>query len=224
MITNWSLHLCKLMKPDNINTPSYWDGVYRTECESGVADTNNYSRDYGPIHDSIIGLIADGSSVLDVGCGPGLLCRKIRLQLPATRVTGVDFSAFTITRNSERDVELQIDYRQIDVRRELTTIGGPFDVVTMCEILEHLDEPEAVVADALSLVRPGGRFILSCPHDDEIPDPEHVREWGHDEVFHLLAPYADTISFVHFPPPYFHIWMMAYLSKSKNGAAALANQ
>jgi SAM-dependent methyltransferase len=84
----------------------------------------------------------------------------------------------------------------------------------MCEILEHLEAPEEVLCAAMSLLKPGGRFILTCPHDDGIPDPEHLREWGHDNLFHLLAPYSDTISFVHFPPPYFHVWMLAYLNKS----------
>jgi len=30
-----------------------------------------------------------------------------------------------------------------------------------------------------------------------------------------LAPYSDAVSFMHFPPPYFHIWMLAYLAKSE---------
>jgi SAM-dependent methyltransferase len=84
----------------------------------------------------------------------------------------------------------------------------------MCEILEHLDEPEAVIAAVMVRLRPGGRFVLTCPHDDAVPDPEHVRTWGHDEVFHLLAPYGDTVSFRHFPPPWFHPWMLAYLTKT----------
>lgn len=84
----------------------------------------------------------------------------------------------------------------------------------MCEILEHLDEPEAVVAAAFGRLKPGGRF-LTCPHDHGIPDPEHVRLWGHDELFHLLAPYGDTISFRHFPPPYFHVWMLVYLTNTQ---------
>jgi hypothetical protein len=59
--------------------------------------------------------------------------------------------------------------------------------------------------------------VLTCPHDDGIPDPEHLRTWGHDEIFHLLSKYSDTVSFVHFAPPYFHIWLMAYLTKATPG-------
>ncbi len=202
-----------MSQPANINTPDYWDGVYRREWESGQADSSSYARDYAPIHEAILSLIPDGSRVLDVACGPGLLCRKIRQQRPAARVVGVDFCSYAIARNRERDRSLGIDYRCLDIRGGLGSLEGLFDVVTMCEILEHLEEPEAVVAAAMTRLKPGGQFILTCPHDDAIPDPEHLRLWGHDELFHLLAAYSATVSFTHFPPPYFHLWMMASLTK-----------
>ncbi len=201
------------MNPVNLNTPDYWNGVYREEWESGRVESPDYPRDYGPIHDALIGLIPDGSRVLDIACGPGLLCRKIRERRPAARVLGVDFSQYTIARNAVRDAAMGIDYRCLDIRTGLGSLEGPFDVVCMCEILEHLEAPEPVVAAALGLLKPGGRFLLTCPHDNDIPDPEHVRSWGHDEIFHLLSPYSQTVSFTHFPPPYYHVWILAYLTK-----------
>jgi len=126
---------------------------------------------------------------------------------------GVDFAEYMIGRNREVDQNLGIEYRCVDIRTSLTAIDRKFDVVCMCEVLEHLDNPEEVVKNAMGLLREGGRFVLTCPHDHSIPDPEHVRVWGHDELFHLLAGYSETVSFTHFPPPYFHIWMMAYVDK-----------
>jgi 2-polyprenyl-6-hydroxyphenyl methylase/3-demethylubiquinone-9 3-methyltransferase len=207
------------VKPPNLNTPEYWNRVYRQEWESGQARGPGYSRNYGPIHDAIIQLIPVGSRVLDIACGPGLLCRKIKQQVSGTVVMGVDFAEYMIARNAERDRSLGVEYRCVDIRTSLATLPAPFDVVSMCEILEHLEEPERVVAAALSLLRPGGRFILTCPHDDGIPDEEHLRTWGHDELFHLLAPYTDTVSFRHFPPPWFHVWMLAYLTRIPARAA-----
>ncbi len=202
------------MNPANINTPEYWDRVYCGEWESGQATSGSYSRDYGPIHDAIIALIPDRSSVLDIACGAGLVCRKIKQRLPGAQVLGVDFSEYAISRNRQRDQALGLEYQCLDLRKALTSLGRRFDVVCMCEILEHLEEPEMAVHSAMGLLRTGGRFILTCPHDDAIPDPEHLRCWGHDDLFHLLAPYSDTVSFVHFSPPYFHVWMMAYLTKT----------
>jgi 2-polyprenyl-3-methyl-5-hydroxy-6-metoxy-1,4-benzoquinol methylase len=202
------------VSPANLNTAAYWNQVYRDEYASGRMQSEHYHRDYGLIHDAIVRLIPDGSRVLDVACGPALLCRKIKQRLPATQVLGVDFSECVIARNRGRDEGLGIEYRCLDIRSALGDIGRTFDVIAMCEIIEHLETPAAVVGDALRLLRSGGRFIVTCPHDAGIPDPEHVRDWGHDELFHLLAPYSDTIAFQHFPPPYFHEWMLAYLTKT----------
>jgi 2-polyprenyl-3-methyl-5-hydroxy-6-metoxy-1,4-benzoquinol methylase len=209
------------MNVTNINTPDYWNRVYLEEWESGRARCEGYSRDYGPIHDAIIELIPEGSQVLDIACGPGLLCRKIKQRVPGTGVLGVDFAQYMIERNQERDRPLGVEYRSLDIRTSLGVLDRQFDVVCMCEILEHLDQPETVVASAMERLRLGGRFILTCPHADGIPDPEHVRYWDHDELFHLLAPYSSAITFIHFPPPYFHVWMMAHFSKGGPERAAL---
>jgi 2-polyprenyl-3-methyl-5-hydroxy-6-metoxy-1,4-benzoquinol methylase len=197
----------------NINTSEYWDDVYRREWESGLIGSAEYHRDYGPIHDAIVKLVPDGSRVLDIACGPGLLCRKVRTRLPGTSVTGVDFSSYTIVRNAARDKTLNIEYRCIDIRGSMASAGAVFDVITMCEIIEHLDDPVPVIQDAMSLLADNGLFITTCPHASEIPDPEHVREWDHESLFHLLSPYGSTVSFTHFAPPYFHPWMMAHLRK-----------
>jgi 2-polyprenyl-3-methyl-5-hydroxy-6-metoxy-1,4-benzoquinol methylase len=202
------------MNLTNINTPDYWNRVYLEEWQSGRVSGGDYNRDYGPIHEAIIELVPDGADILDIACGPGLLCRKIKQRLPRTSVTGVDFAQYMIARNEERDRALGIVYRCLDIRTSLRSMARQFDVVCMCEILEHLDQPEGVVADAFALLKPGGCFILTCPHSNHIPDPEHVRVWDHDDTFHLLAPYGRAITFVHFPPPYFHVWMMAHLIKT----------
>jgi 2-polyprenyl-3-methyl-5-hydroxy-6-metoxy-1,4-benzoquinol methylase len=194
----------------NINTPLYWDEVYRREWESGEILMR---RDYGPMHDAIIDLVPPGASVLDVGCGPGILCRRIAESVDGVSVSGVDFSAYTIERNAERDAPLGIDYRCLDVTSQLGEIDRQFDVVTMCEIIEHLDEPEQSVDSAVGLVRPGGLFVLTCPHDGQVPHAEHVREWGHDEVFHLLERYAEAVVFHPLPAPRDR-WLMASLVTS----------
>jgi len=129
-------------------------------------------------------------------------------------VLGVDFAQYMIERNQERDRSLGVEYRCLDIRNSLKALDRQFDVVCMCEILEHLEQPEDVVGDAMERLRPGGLFVLTCPHATGIPDPEHVRVWDHDELFHLLAPYSSAVTFLHFPPPYFHVWMMAHLTKA----------
>ena len=196
----------------NINTPDYWDGRYQKEWESGKVFSNNYARDYGPVHDAIIELIPEDARVLDVACGAGVLCRKVKDRLPGTAVTGVDFSPYTIEQNRQAANDEGETYRCLDVQTELPTLEEAFDVVTMAEIIEHLDDPERTIADAMNLLKPGGRLIITCPHDDAIPSKEHVRQFGHDELFHLLAIYNDTVCFRQFAPPHAR-WMLTHLEK-----------
>ena len=51
------------MSPDNLNTPHYWDSVYRKEWEAGQLEAAHYYRDYAPIHEAVLRLIPDGSQV-----------------------------------------------------------------------------------------------------------------------------------------------------------------
>jgi 2-polyprenyl-3-methyl-5-hydroxy-6-metoxy-1,4-benzoquinol methylase len=183
----------------NLNTADHWDEIYRVEWESGQVQDPKYARDYGPMHDAIISLIPDTSRVLDAGCGSGVLSRKIKRRLPDTSVIGVDLSPYTITRNQQADVGLGIEYACLDIRTSLPSLDRRFDVITMIEVLEHLDQPERVVADAMRLLEPGGLFILTCPHDDAIPHATHVRQWGHDELYHLLEDYSESVSFKKLP-------------------------
>jgi 2-polyprenyl-3-methyl-5-hydroxy-6-metoxy-1,4-benzoquinol methylase len=197
--------------PENINTPGYWDRVYRREWESGDVFSATYARDYGPVHDRIIALIPEDARVLDVACGAGVLCRKVKGRLPGTSVVGVDFSQYTIDRNRRQDRGSGAEYRCLDVQTALGTLGRRFDVVVMAEIIEHLDDPVRTISDGVGLLRPGGRLIITCPHDDAIPSKQHVQQWGHDELFHLLARYGETVCFAALPPPY-DKWMMAHLT------------
>lgn len=198
--------------PENINTPGYWDRVYRREWESGDVFSATYARDYGPVHDRIIALIPEDARVLDVACGAGVLCRKIKGRLPGTAVMGVDFSRYTIDRNQRQDRRSGAEYRCLDVQTALGSIGRQFDVVVMAEIIEHLDDPVRTISDGVALLRPGGRLIITCPHGDAIPSQQHVQRWGHDELFHLLARYGETVCFTRLLPPY-NKWMMAHLTK-----------
>ncbi len=199
----------------NINTQEYWDQVYRQEWSSGAAQTDRYVRDYGQVHDAIVALILPGSRVLDIGCGLGLLCRKISQRVQGARVTGVDFAPIAVSLAAQRDRTLGIEYLCLDIRTGLSHLAGEFDVVIMGEVLEHLDEPYKAVGDAMGLLRPGGCFVISCPHDDEVPDAEHVRTWGHDELFHLLQPYGSVVSFRHFAGTCFAPWVLAWMAKAR---------
>lgn len=102
-------------------------------------------------------------SLLDVGCGNAELLRIIDARYPGTRLCGVDLSPVVVDQN--RRACAHIDFAVGNVEHEpLPKNGGrPFDVVVCCEVLEHLDRPEAALRHIADVLPAGGHAILTTP-------------------------------------------------------------
>lgn len=101
-----------------------------------------------------------GLSVLDVGCGGGLVSEPMR-RLGAT-VTGVDAAGDNIAaaRAHASGLGLNIDYRH-NTAEALVAEGAQFDAVLALEIVEHVADVGLFISSVARLVRPGGRVIFS---------------------------------------------------------------
>lgn len=102
----------------------------------------------------------DGLSVLDIGCGGGLISEPLtRL---GARVTGIDPAAENIetARRHAAAQGLAIDYRATTVEA-LAGEGVTFDAVLCLEVVEHVPDPARFIAGIAALVRPGGGAVLS---------------------------------------------------------------
>jgi 2-polyprenyl-6-hydroxyphenyl methylase/3-demethylubiquinone-9 3-methyltransferase len=102
----------------------------------------------------------DGLSILDIGCGGGLVSEPVA-RLGAT-VTGIDPAAENIeaARRHAEGQGLTIDYRSALVE-DLVAEGRTFDCVLCLEVVEHVPDVGAFLTTCAKLVRPGGLMILS---------------------------------------------------------------
>lgn len=101
-----------------------------------------------------------GLSVLDLGCGGGLVSAPLaRL---GAQVTGVDASeeAIGAARAYAAQAQLGIDFR-CSSAEALAQQGAAFDLVTALEIVEHVADVAAFLGAAAALVKPGGLLVVS---------------------------------------------------------------
>ncbi len=102
-----------------------------------------------------------GLRLLDVGCGGGLVAEPMRR-------LGADIVAIDA---AERNIKtalvhaqgsgLDIDYRATTVESLIAANEPPFDIVLNLEVVEHVADPAAFLADSASLVRSGGLMIVA---------------------------------------------------------------
>ena len=99
--------------------------------------------------------------ILDVGCGGGILSEA--LANDGGHVTGIDLSeaSIQVARGHARKQGLKIDYRYASVEEVAREQSGNFDVVTCMEMLEHVPEPDKVVAACAQALKPGGHAFFS---------------------------------------------------------------
>ncbi|MGV9008370.1 bifunctional 2-polyprenyl-6-hydroxyphenol methylase/3-demethylubiquinol 3-O-methyltransferase UbiG [Brevundimonas sp.] len=102
-----------------------------------------------------------GLSLLDVGCGGGLIAEPMRRL--GFAVTAVDASSENIgtARAHAQMTGLDIAYRAATVEQLEAEGAGPFDVVLTMEVIEHVADPEAFVRACSRLVKPGGIMIVA---------------------------------------------------------------
>ncbi|MGB3471658.1 MAG: bifunctional 2-polyprenyl-6-hydroxyphenol methylase/3-demethylubiquinol 3-O-methyltransferase UbiG [Erythrobacter sp.] len=102
-----------------------------------------------------------GKSALDIGCGAGLLCEPL-VRLGAD-VTGVDASAQNVSVAAAHAEGMGLDIRYMAGEVAGMDIGT-FDLVTSVEVIEHVADKAAFLADVAARLSPEGLLVMSTPN------------------------------------------------------------
>lgn len=132
-------------------------------------------------------LLLPGGRILDLGCGVG---HSYHLLAPRETV-GVDIDPEALA-GQERETH-------VADMRDLPFPDDDFDGVIAVQSVEHVPDPELVIAEARRVMKPGGTAVLVTPNrltfarPDEIIDPYHYVEFSAVELRRLCAPSFEVV-------------------------------
>jgi ubiquinone/menaquinone biosynthesis C-methylase UbiE len=144
-------------------------------------------------------------SLLDVGCGEGVLTEQWAQRLRSARVVGVDLDDPKLQEEWTTRRRENLEFREF-AGAELPFEGDEFDLVTAIEALEHIPEPERMVSEMARVAR--RHLLVSVPREPlwrilnvargayvrELGNtPGHINHWSKRSFVRLLGQYGDVV-------------------------------
>jgi len=145
--------------------------------------------------------LVSGKEVLDFGCGTGY--GTARLAKHCSRIVGIDISADAISyaQRSFKDSNLQyLAIKPVESQR-LPFPQSSFDVVLSFQVIEHVRDENAYLAEIKRVLRPGGLFVVATPDRSSRLFPLqkpwnmwHLREYSEETFKTLLETQFSTVT------------------------------
>ncbi len=149
------------------------------------------------------------NSILDVGCGEGVLTHEWAGRLGDGRIVGVDLDDPLLSAQWQQRQAPNLEYRVMKGER-LDFADNEFDTASAIEVLEHVSDPEMVLSE---MARCAERWIIvSVPREPlwritnvargaywrELGNtPGHVNHWSSNGFRKLLSRYGTVVELRH---------------------------
>ena len=135
--------------------------MFEIKYATNGIDTANLNSVYG----KVIRDVTSNSNVLDVGCYAGETGAAL-VKEKACTVTGVDYdeNALELAKNKNVYKDLKrIDLNDFEIS-QIIDQQGIFDFILLCDVLEHIYEPNNLLQKLKILLKPEGIIIISVPN------------------------------------------------------------
>jgi 2-polyprenyl-3-methyl-5-hydroxy-6-metoxy-1,4-benzoquinol methylase len=188
-----------------------------TVSEDGVVTGNTYDK-YGSENPVVRRLMASfertldelmgqarPQSLLDVGCGEGVLVHRWALSMPQARLVGIDLEEESIQAGWAERQAPNLEYRTMPAE-DLPFAEDEFELASAIEVLEHVPDPEHTVAE---MARCASRHLLvSVPREPlwrmlniargayigQLGNtPGHLNHWSKRSFTKMLARHGEVV-------------------------------
>jgi SAM-dependent methyltransferase len=124
-------------------------------------------------------------NLLDIGSGRGTFLWPLLASFPSLPVTAIDSSEQRVSdlQAVRRGGVERLNVERMDVQ-SLSFPPGTFDVVTMLEVLEHLEGPDLALRGAMDAAR---RFVIASVPSVPDDNPEHLHLFSVEQLTHMAA-------------------------------------
>jgi 2-polyprenyl-3-methyl-5-hydroxy-6-metoxy-1,4-benzoquinol methylase len=144
-------------------------------------------------------------SVLDVGCGEGVLTHQWAQQLGERRIVGIDLDDEKLKAEWQTRQRPNLEYRTM-LAENMPFAENEFDVACAIEVLEHVPDPAHTVAEMARVAR--GHLLVSVPREplwrmlnmargaylsDLGNTPGHVNHWSKRTFVRLLSQHGEVV-------------------------------
>lgn len=111
-------------------------------------------------HSFAIAMVGTGNRVLELGCSVGHVTEHLVAR--GNEVVGVEIDAAAA--DEARRHATRVHVLDLDLLPVSSIEPGPFDVVLLGDVIEHMRDPVPVLRDLTGVLAPDGRFVISVPH------------------------------------------------------------
>lgn len=138
---------------------SFWSDFLQTTEELYSSRSIRFREDNAQLWLEKIG-VQPGQKILEMGCGGGLFCHRIKKAVPDVEITGLDFDEGHIRWAKEKTAQLGLDCNFVEGDALQTPYAdGTFDLVYSYTVAEHLP-PEKFFAEQRRILKTGGRICV----------------------------------------------------------------
>lgn len=164
----------------DVNTPENYDKIYFGERTVQLMAPKYLTQ--------LLPMLVKGGKVLDLGCGLG----RFFPYLKGSEITGLDFTQKVLDQAKADNADLNPTITLQDIAKNGLDCyqDESFDFIFCGEVIEHMENPQALIDEMYRVVKKGGLVITTTPYQDRIVCEEHLWEFDYYDLEKLFSKFT----------------------------------